>query len=340
MQGKPYTANLGKLDEALISYQKSADLLEKAVSLAPADTALKDELLKSYDVLAQAVSRSGDKPAAARIIEKAIALGEQIPAAEKSFEQMLFLLQMRVTLSDVAENTPKKLEVYQLALTDAEALYPSHRDNAALLRLLMKINQRTGTALLWFGENEERKGNWEAAHDYYRQVLERQRQALEYIKIFASLNPNERTNRRRMVVGYGNVAEALIKLRDYDEALGNLEIASNMNRASGKTDPSDREPMLDEVALIKSKQEILAAQGKPDEALKEIDRGLDLAEQYHRLEPSNIESINWICRYSTDAIKILRDLRKEKEIDKYQQTFLKFEKIHKDKSGKNWDNNS
>ncbi|MEJ7698458.1 MAG: hypothetical protein WKF71_02260 [Pyrinomonadaceae bacterium] len=83
VQGKPYTTNLGKLDEALISYQKSADLLEKAVSLAPADTALKDELLKSYDALAQAVSRSGDKPAATRIIEKAIALGEQIPAAEK-----------------------------------------------------------------------------------------------------------------------------------------------------------------------------------------------------------------------------------------------------------------
>ncbi|MEJ7698460.1 MAG: hypothetical protein WKF71_02270 [Pyrinomonadaceae bacterium] len=38
--------------------------------------------------------------------------------------------------------------------------------------------------------------------------------------------------------------------------------------------------MLEEVYLIKNKQEILAAQGKPDEALKEIDRGLDLAEQY------------------------------------------------------------
>lgn len=143
-----------------------------------------------------------------------------------------------------------------------------------------------------------------------------------------------------MVVGYGNVAEALIKLRDYDEALGNLEIASNMNRASGKTDPSDREPMMDEVALIKIKQEILAAQGKPGEALKEIDRGLDLAEEYYRLEPSNIEALWWICKHSADAIKILRDLRKEKEIDKYQQTFLKFEKLYKDKTGKNWDDNS
>ncbi len=140
-----------------------------------------------------------------------------------------------------------------------------------------------------------------------------------------------------MFVGYGNVAEALIKVGDYDEALKNLEIASNMNRASGKTDPSDREPMLDEVALIKNKQEILTAQGKPDEALKEIDRGLDLAEQYYRLEPSNIEAVWWICRHSTEAIKILRDLRKEKEIDKYQQIFLKFEKIYKDKTGKNWD---
>jgi tetratricopeptide (TPR) repeat protein len=334
VQGKPYTANLGKLNEALISYQKSGDLLEKVVTLAPADTALKNELLKSYDALAQAVSRSGDKPAASRIIEKAIALGEQIPAAEKSFEQTLFMLQMRATLGDVGENTPKKLEVYQLALTDAKALYPSHEDDAALLRLLMKLNQRTGSALLWFGEN---KGNGETAHDYYLQALEHHRQALEYIKVFVSLNPHERTNRQRMFVGYGNVAEALIKVGDYDEALKNVEIAFDMNRASRKTDPNDREPLLEEVALIKNKQEILAAQGKPDEALKEIDRGLDLAEQYYRLEPSNIEAVWWICRHSAKAIKLLRALRKEKEIDKYQQIFLKFEKIHKDKSGKNWD---
>jgi len=133
------------------------------------------------------------------------------------------------------------------------------------------------------------------------------------------------------------VAEALIKVGDYDEALKNLEIAFDMNRASRKTDPNDREPMLGEVALIKNKQEILAAQGKPDQALKEIDRGIDLAEEYYRLEPSNIEAVWWICRHSAKAIKLLRALRKEKEIDKYQQIFLKFEKIHKDKSGKNWD---
>jgi len=244
---------------------------------------------------------------------------------------------MRVTLGDVGENTPKKLEVYQLALTDAKALYPSHEDDAALLRLLIKLNQRTGSALLWFGENEERKGNGETAHGYYRQALEHQWQTLEYTKIFVSLNPGERTNRRRMFVGYGNVAEALIKLRDYDEALKNLEIAFDMNRASRKTDPNDREPMLEEFDLIKNKQEILAAQGKPDEALKEINKGLDLAEEYYRLEPSNIEVVWWICRHSAEAIKLLRHLSKEKEIDKYQQMLLKFEKTYKDKSGKNWD---
>lgn len=332
VQGRPYDANLGKLDEALISYQKSADLLENAVRLAPADTALKDESLKSYDALAQAVSRSGDKPAGARIIEKAIALGKQIPAAEKSFEQTLFLLQMRVTLGDVGENTPKKLEVYQRALTDAEALYPSHENDAALLRLLMKLNQRTGTALLWFGENGQRKENPEAD----RQALEHHRRALEFIKIYVSLNPDEKTNRRRMFVGYINVAEALISLRDYDEALKNLEIPSDMNRAARKTDPNDLEPMMDELVLIKNKQEILAAQGKPSEVLKEIDRGLDLAEEYYRLEPSNIEAVWWICKHSYKAIKLLRALRKEKEIDKYQQILLKFEKIYKDKSGKDW----
>ncbi len=111
----------------------------------------------------------------------------------------------------------------------------------------MKLNQRTGSSLLWLGENEERKGNGETAHDYYRQALERHRQALEYIKIFASLNPDERTNRRRMFVGYINVAEALIKLWDYHEALKNLEIASDINRASRKADPDDRESMLEEV---------------------------------------------------------------------------------------------
>ncbi len=60
-QGKPYMANLGKTEDAILSYRKSVALLEQAVSLAPGDLTLKDELIESYRLLSNVEGRVGNR---------------------------------------------------------------------------------------------------------------------------------------------------------------------------------------------------------------------------------------------------------------------------------------
>jgi len=336
VQGKPYHANLGKLDEALINYQKSVKLLEKAILLAPSDIALKDELLKSYDALALARNRLDIKNEPDAIIKKALALGEEMTASDDNFDRKIFLLQMRTTLGDVQGKTLDKYDIYKQALVEANSLYQSNQSDVKLIKLLDQLNQRHGTLCLWLGIDEKTKGNTEAADEYFWQSLEYHRQQLYYEEILIPLGFYGKTNRRPLADAYNNVAASLIGLRRHDEALKNAETAVSLIQNIQKNDPDNRELILDEVVALNNKQKIFTAQGQFDSALKEIKTALNLAEELYRRDPSNFEPITWIGNISADAARLLHNQKKEKEAEKYRQMFFDYEKQYKEKFGRDW----
>ncbi len=336
VQGKPYHANLGKLDEALVNYQKSVNLLEKAITLTPSDISLKDELLKSYDALALARNRLDAPLESEAIIRKAIALGEEVSASDDNLDRKILLLQMRATLGDVQGKTIDKYDIYKQALAKTQTLYQSNQSDVRLTKLLDTFNQRFGTLLVWLGEAEMLKGNTEAADDYYRQSLEYHRQQLYYEEILIPLGFYGQTNRRPLADAYSNVAASLIKLRRYDEALKNVETAISLIQNMQRNDPDNRELILDEVVARNNKQKIFTAQGEFDSALKEIETALDLAEDLYRRDQSNFEPISWIGNLAADAARLSHNQKKEKEAEKYRQIFFDYEKQYKEKFGRDW----
>ncbi len=336
VQGKPYHANLGKLDEALINYQKSVNLLEKAILLAPSDIALKDELLKSYDALAQARNRLDIKHETDAIIKKALTLGEQMSASDDNLERKILLLQMRITLGDAQGETLDKYDIYKQALAEADSLYQSNQNNIKLIKILDQLNQRFGTLLIWLGEVEKTKGNSETAADYYRQSLDYHQKQLYYEEILIPLGFYGKTNRRQLADAYGNIAASLIKLERNDEALKNAETALTIIQTMRKNDADNRELILDEVVARINKQKIFTAQGRLDSALEEIETALDLAEELYGRDTSNFEPITKIGHLTTDAARLLHNQKKDKEAEKYRQMFLDYEKKYREKFGRDW----
>jgi len=336
VQGKPYYANLGKLDEALVNYQKSINLLEKVVTLVPSDIALRDELLNSYDALAQAKNRLDAPLESEAVIRKAIALAEEASASDDNLDRKILLLKMRATLGDVQGKTLDKYDIYKQALAEATTLYQSNQADVRLIKLLDMFNQRFGTLLLWLGIAEEAKGNSEAANDYYRQSLEYHRQQLYYEEILIPLGFYGQTNRRPLADAYSNVATGLIKLGSYDEALNNAQTALAIIQNMRKNDGDNRELILDEVVALNNKQKIFTAQGQFDSALKEVKTALDLAQELFRRDSSNFEPITWIGNLAADAARILHNQKKEKEAENYRQMFSDYEKQYKEKFGRDW----
>jgi len=334
VEGKPYAANLGKLDEALLNYEKSVNLLEKAVFLAPGDIALKDELLNSYNALAQAVSRSGKKPEAEAIIRKAVALGEEIPATDDNLDRQILFLRMRTTLGDVQSTVPPKYEIYKSALDAAESLYSSNQDNTKLIRTIHNLTQRLGTLFLTLGNGAQKNGDTNTANDYYRQSLEYHRRELHNVEIFfARGGSGAKSDVRLLYAANANVAAVLLRLKGYDEALKNLDIADRYVQEALKNDPNNRESVLDKIELLNTRIQIFTAQSKPDAALKEINVALALAEEFYRRDKSNTQAIWWVGRLSAEAVDLLRNQKKEREAEKYRQMFLDYEKQYKENFG-------
>jgi non-specific serine/threonine protein kinase/serine/threonine-protein kinase len=334
VEGKPYAANLGKLDEALLSYEKSVNLLEKSVSLAPADIALKDELLNSYNALAQALSRSGKKAEAEIIIRKAMAFCEEIPATDDNLDRQILFLRMRTTLGDVQSTLPPKYEIYKSALDAAESLYSSNQDNTELIRTIHNLTQRLGTLFLTLGNGAQKNGDTNTANDYYRQSLEYNRQELHYVEIFfARGGSGAKSDVRLLYAANANVAAVLFRLKGYDEALKNLDIADRYVQEALKNDPNNRESVLDKIELLNTRIQIFTAQSKSDAALKEINVALALAEEFYRRDKSNTQAIWWVGRLSADAVDLLRNQKKEREAEKYRQMLLDCEKQYKENFG-------
>jgi tetratricopeptide (TPR) repeat protein len=243
---------------------------------------------------------------------------------------------MRITLGDAQGETLDKYDIYKQALAEADALYQSNQNNAALIKILDQLNQRFGTLLIWLGEVEKTKGNSETAADYYRQSLDYHQKQLYYEEILIPLGFYGKTNRRQLADAYGNIAASLIKLERNDEALKNAETALTIIQTMRKNDADNRELILDEVVARINKQKIFTAQGRLDSALEEIETALDLAEELYGRDTSNFEPITKIGHLTTDAARLLHNQKKDKEAEKYRQMFLDYEKKYREKFGRDW----
>ena len=162
-------ANLGKSEDAIVSYEKSISLLEKASLLAPADSSLKDEFVESSRLLANVESRVGNYEQAQQILQKAMTVNKDLLASdETNIERKIASMSLLIASGDAQGG----IEKYEQALADADVLYQSEPQNKNLILVLKRVHGRIGNILVYRAKWEEKEGNSEAARNWFLQALE------------------------------------------------------------------------------------------------------------------------------------------------------------------------
>jgi len=326
VQGKPYTANLGKLEDAIISYRKSVALLEKASSLAPADLSLKDELVESSRLLANVEGRGGNREQAQSTLKKALTLNQELLALdENNVERKIAAISLRIAVGDAGGGN----EEFEQALADANALYQSEPQNKNLINLLKKLHSRIGNHLSYRGKWEQKEGNFEAARNWFSQALEHRERDVYYTE----KHPDAITEKRWVYSSYFGYAEILSRLGRTAEALENSEIAGKILQDLKKNNPDDRELDILEIWILSLKIPIFKQQGKPEAALAAAETALILALERTEADPTNIEPISATLNLANEAAKLASELKKESQAESYRQIQRKYEPQYKEKFG-------
>ena len=326
VQGKPYTANLGKLEDAIISYRKSVALLEKASSLAPADLSLKDELVESSRLLANVEGRGGNREQAQSTLKKALTLNQELLALdENNVERKIAAMSLRIAVGDAGGGN----EEFEQALADANALYQSEPQNKNLINLLKKLHSRIGNHLSYRGKWEQKEGNLEAARTWFSQALEHRERDVYYTE----KHPEAITEKRWIYSTYFGYAEILSRLGRTAEALENSEIAEKILQDLKKNNPDDRELAILEIWILGLKIPIFKQQGKPEAAIAAAETALNLALERTAADPTNIEPISATLNFANEAANLASSLKKERLAESYRQIQRKYEPQYKEKFG-------
>ncbi|HEX8565071.1 MAG TPA: protein kinase [Pyrinomonadaceae bacterium] len=324
-QGKPYTANLGKSEDAIQSYRKSVALLERAMLLAPADLSLKDELVETSRLLANVESRVGNWEQAQQILQKALTLHKELLASdETNVERKIAFLSLQIALTDAGGG----IEHCERALGEADALYASGLRNKNLINLIAKLHSRIGNVNSHRGKSEEKKGDFETARNWFAQALEHRERNLYYTE----LHPDAITEKRWIYSSYFNYAETLTRLGRTAKALKNLEIAVKILQDL-KKNTDDRELAILEIWILGLKISIFKQQGKPEAALAEAERALNLALERTEADPANIEPISATLNLANEAAKLASELKRERQAESYRRICRKYEKPYKERFG-------
>lgn len=326
VQGKPYTANLGKTEDAIVSYGKSIALLEKAILLAPADLSLKDEFVESSRLLANVESRVGNWDQAEQILQKALAVNKELLASdETNVERKIASMSLQIASGDAHGG----MEQFEQALADANALYQSEPRNKNLILVLKRLHSRIGNNLSHRGKEEQKKGNLEAARNWFLQALEHRERDVYYTE----KHPEAITEKRWIYSAYFGYAEVLSRLGRTTEALENSEIAGKILQDLKKNNADDRELDILELWILGLKIPILKQQGKPEAALAAAETVLNLALELTESDPTNIEPISWTLSSANQAAKLSSELKKESQAEKYRRIQRKYEPQYKERFG-------
>ncbi|MDQ3064196.1 MAG: protein kinase [Acidobacteriota bacterium] len=328
-QGKPYMANLGKLEDAIQSYRKSVVLLEKASLLVPSDVSLKDELIESYRLLANVEGRGDYREEQQLTLQKALTLNQEIIRSDaNNVERKISSLSLQIALGDANYD----LAPYEQTLAEANALYVSEPQNENLIRLLKKLHSRVGNFLSYRGKIEQKKGNFETARNWYSQALEHSDREVYY----AESNPGVITEKRWIYNGYGSHAENLRRLGQNEEAMENLEIAGKILQDLKKNNADDRRIEIFEIEFLSTKQAILKQQGKPVAALAVAETALNLAVERTESDPTNLEPISWTLNLANEAANLASGLKKERKAESYRRICRKYEPQYKERFGEDF----
>ena len=327
VQGRPYTANLGKSEDALASYQKSVSILEKASAELPAEIELKRELVRSYLRLfsLQLRLRLNDNP---ENTAKALNLQLEINAADQSdpIANAAALADAYIVQADQSfkEVFPDRIAIYQKA---ADLLENIPNKTSEMQRSWSRVNQRIGTNYMWLGDNFLNAGDAENAAQNYRKALPYNEKMFESVKTEIALSGTTPNLERNLAGSYRNLGENHFKMGERENSLNELEKCLEVSLRLAKNDAKNTEAQIDVANAYISFADAFEHFGDVPQAVASNEKCLEIYEKLITTDEKNGEVINglvWRMKLTAD---LLEKLNRTQAAKNYRQKVIEMCKL-------------
>ena len=327
VQGRPYTANLGKSEDALASYQKSVSILEKASAELPAEIELKRELVRSYLRLfsLQLRLRLNDNP---ENTAKALNLQLEINAADQSdpIANAAALADAYIVQADQSfkEVFPDRIAIYQKA---ADLLENIPNKTSEMQRSWSRVNQRIGTNYMWLGDNFLNAGDAENAAQNYRKALPYNEKMFESVKTEIALSGTTPNLERNLAGSYRNLGENHFKMGERENSLNELKKCLEISLRLAKNDAKNTEAQIDVANAYISLADAFEHFGDVPQAVASNEKCLEIYEKLITTDEKNGEVINglvWRMKLTAD---LLEKVNRTQAAKNYRQKVIEMCKL-------------
>lgn len=319
VQGRPYTANLGKSEEALTNYQKSVDILENASSDSPAEIELKRELVRSYMRLfsLQLRLRLNENP---DTTAKALKLQLEINDADPSDPIANAAQLADVYINQADYNFPtvisERIAAYQKA---ADLLENIPDKTSEMLRSWSRVNQRIGTNYIWLGEAQIKKGETENAAQNFRNALPYNKKMSESVENEIGISGATPNLRRNLAGSYGGLGDNYSKLGERENSLKMLSKSLEISLELAKDDKKNTEAQIDVANAYVSFADAFKEFGELPKAIASNEQCLNIYEKLVTSDDKNGEISNGLVFRMYWMVDLLEKVKRTQEAKNYRQ---------------------
>lgn len=301
VQGRPYAANLGKSEDALISYQKAVDILKNTSERSPQEFALKRELVRALIRLIALKARLGRNDYQDKLTP-IVNLQIEVNDADRSNpnQNANELAEAYIMQADYLwANNRDRIEIYKKAFDLLENIQSKPLE---IQHQFSRVCQRIGTNYIWSGDDFLKKGEKETALENYRNALPFNQKMFDSIKAEIALE-GETQNLQRLLAGANqNLGENHFKLGENEKGLQMLEKNLEISLKLAQADEKNTEAQIDVANAYTSFVDAYKKLGNFGKAFEYNAKALEIFEKLNSADIRNAEiSHPLIKRINTQA---------------------------------------
>jgi serine/threonine protein kinase/tetratricopeptide (TPR) repeat protein len=321
VQGRPYVANLGKTEDALVSYQKAVDILQKASEKSPKEFALKRELVRAFIRLIALKARLGTGDYQGEL-EPIVKLQIEVNEADKSNpnQNANELAETYIMQADYAYfESLDKIAIYRKAFDLLENIPNKPLE---MQHQFSRVCQRTGTNYIWLGDDFLKKGEKEKASENYRNALPFNQKMFESIEAETTLEGKTQNLQRLLAGANQNLGENYFKLGEKEKGLEMLQKNLDICLALSKSDEKNAEAQMDVANAYVSFVDAYKQFGDYQKALGENSKALEILEKIFTVDSKNIEIGRGVIRRMNTQAELLEKINHLNEAKTYRNKLV------------------
>ncbi len=286
IQGNSYHSNLGDIDGAMKSYQRSLEIRQKLADNDPNNREILHELADSYEGIGDIFYTVNDLKGGLESYQKAVAVREKIVAEEPEN------LDYRYTLANVLA---KRGDISGMEgfpnLGDLQTALESYRKTVALYEELVKTAPDNEKYQLGYATNLHFFGMLQNVTGDFKGAISGGRKAISIFEKLITANPNNAKYETHLMSGLIFMRYPLIEEGQTAEAVENARrVIRTMEKMSAE-DPKNAFARRSLSVSYNSLGICLLKEGKSREAIENHQRSLSITEELSAADSNNGENL-------------------------------------------------